>query len=144
MGERGEDFASTVRFLSESPIIHKCYYIIAGVNPGEGAIIQRDNSDATNDKVTYLGQDPQASWFLINSNWDIDAPWEDGHQTPSPFRELFDKDLRLKQGYKLMADLGSDAVSAESLWNVMSDDGATTIGTNNWAIYNPATIHTEI
>merc|ERR1712224_485849 len=64
------------------------------------------------------------------------------HKAPEPFTWM-GKDDRRVSGHKLMNALSPDKFDLNAMWEVMSNDGKTTVGPEHWAIYNPATIHTE-
>jgi len=60
--------------LSENPLIADVYYIVAGVKPGEGVVISRNQTSAL-DKL-YLNPN---RWYVLETNYDNwkSVPWID-------------------------------------------------------------------
>jgi N-acylethanolamine-hydrolysing acid amidase len=140
---RGGDFESAVKFLSESPALGAAnYYIVAGAKAGEGAVITRNASGVDTD-VQRLSQGYPADkpWYLLQDNYDR---WDQSVHPAPILPGVFGDDLRRKSGHELMAALSPDDFNLDTLWALMSDDGASTLGAGHWGIYNQATIHTEL
>merc|ERR1712217_471642 len=127
--ENGGDFETGLKFLTETPMISGGYFTIAGAAPGEGAILTR-NATGTDTDVLRLedGLPRSKPWFLVQTNYD--------HWTQPP-----KSDDRRDNGIKDMEALGTDKVSLDTLWGVMSDEAK---GSGTRGVYNAATIHTEL
>jgi len=75
------DFAAAIDNLSNDALIADVYYIVAGVNPGEGAVISRNRLNATD--VWRL--DSPSRWFEVETNYDHwkQPPWFDDRIDPA-------------------------------------------------------------
>lgn len=138
---RGGDFESAVEFLAETPALGAAsYMLVAGVR--DGAVITR-NATGVDTDVQRIAQGYPAGneWYLIQDNYDR---WDASvHKAPiTPI--IFGDDLRRQSGHTLMSQLSPSNFGVEAMWQVMSDNGASTIGSKNWGLYNFATIHTEV
>ncbi|CAF0736729.1 unnamed protein product [Didymodactylos carnosus] len=98
-----DTFASAVEYLSKTPLLAPCYYILAGPEAGQGVIITRSRKNA--DNITLLGKDN--SWFLIQTNYD--------HWKKPPFY-----DDRVTPATNCMNKYGAQNVTFPSLFNVFS------------------------
>lgn len=139
---RGGDWDSAVKFLSETPVLGgPNYYIVAGAAPGEGAVIAR-NATGVDSVVQRLsdGYPKEKPWYLYEANFD---QW-DNSTYPAPVGAFYyGNDLRRESAHMLMSKLSPESFNLDTLWNVMSDDGGTTIGPMpDWGVYNFATINT--
>lgn len=140
---RGGDFESAVTFLAETPALGASnYFIVAGAKPGEGAVITR-NATGTDTDIQRLSQGypANAPWYLLQTNYDR---WDTTTHPAPLLPSVFGDDLRNKSGHALMAQLTPRNFGLDELWEVMSDDGASTLGAGHWGMYNQATIHTEL
>jgi N-acylethanolamine-hydrolysing acid amidase len=140
---RGGDFESAVKFLSETPALGAAaYMIVAGAKAGEGAVISR-NATGIDSDVQRLSQGypADAPWYLLQDNYDH---WDNTTHKAPITPGIFGDDLRRVSGHQIMAQLSPAKFGVEEMWQVMSDNGDSTIGSNNWGIFNFATIHTEV
>jgi len=132
--EQGLSFDDAVKYYSETDMILGGYITMAGVAPGEGAIVTR-NASAQGTDVLRLseGHPDDSPWFLVQTNYDH---WEKPPTT----------DDRRDQGICLMEKLGQDAVDLDAMWDVMSTDykGKDKECRSIRGVYNVATIHTEL
>lgn len=137
------DFESAVKMLAETPILGAAnYYLVAGAKPGEGAVITRNATGVASD-VQRLpqGYPVEKPWYLLQTNYDR---WDNSTHPAPLLPGVFGDDLRTQSGHMLMGQLSPDKFDLESLWQVMTDDGASTLGAGHWGLYNQATIHTEL
>ncbi|XP_032810950.1 N-acylethanolamine-hydrolyzing acid amidase isoform X2 [Petromyzon marinus] len=76
------DFKSAVVALSHPPLISNTYFIVGGVNPGEGAVITRRREAAVD---TWFLQPHQGIWYLVETNYDHwkAPPARDDRRTPA-------------------------------------------------------------
>eukprot|EP01062_Namystynia_karyoxenos_P062072 TRINITY_DN549_c1_g1_i1.p2 TRINITY_DN549_c1_g1~~TRINITY_DN549_c1_g1_i1.p2 ORF type:complete len:404 (+),score=153.55 TRINITY_DN549_c1_g1_i1:83-1213(+) len=123
--ERALDFESAVKFLADTPMILGGYFIMAGTQPGEGAVVTRNATAPAGTDVWRLSQGypkggDAAPWFLVQTNYD--------HWNPAP-----SSDDRRDPAIKAMEAVGRDAVDFDRLWQVLSTK----------PVYNAATIHTD-
>jgi len=127
--QRGGDFDSAVKYLSETPMIQPGYITIAGAAPGEGAILTRNASGAATDILRLNDGFPaDKPWYLIQTNYD--------HWKPAP---KFDD--RRDNGKANMEAMGQSNLTLDTLWGIMSNTGGPFGGRG---VYNQATIHTEL
>jgi len=77
--ENQYNWADAVSALSKTPLISPVYYTIAGVNPGEGVILTRDQNSVRD--ANRLGP----AWFVLETNYDRwkAVPWWDDRRTPA-------------------------------------------------------------
>jgi len=97
-------FNSAIDNLSNDELVADVYYIVGGVNSGEGAVISRNRINATD--VWRL--DVEAGrWFLVETNYDHwkQPPWFDNRVTPAN---------------DAMNAMGQKDISYENLFNVLS------------------------
>lgn len=127
--EHGGDFEAGVKYLSETPMISAGYLTVAGVAPGEGAILTR-NASGTDTDILRLkdGHPTDKPWYLIQTNYE--------HWKPAP-----KGDDRRDNGIKSMEAVGPSKVSLDTLWGVMSDEGK---GSGTRGVYNQATVSTQM
>nr|XP_006821136.1 PREDICTED: N-acylethanolamine-hydrolyzing acid amidase-like [Saccoglossus kowalevskii] len=64
---KANTFESAVKLMSETQIVAPAYYIIGGVQPGEGAVITRDRLTA---KDVWRLDSKNKRWFLVETNYD--------------------------------------------------------------------------
>lgn len=140
---RGGDFESAVKFLAETPTLGtKNYYVVAGAKPGEGAVITRNATGIDTDiQRLSQGYPADAPWYLLQTNYDR---WDNTTHPAPLLPNVFGDDLRRESGHALMGQLSPRTFGMEDLWHIMSDNGASTLGSGHWGIYNQATIHTEL
>jgi len=68
---KAQNYSEALQLLTSSPTIAPVYFILAGVNRNEGAIITKSAGGLVN--VTKLGENSLfPSWFLVETNYD---PW---------------------------------------------------------------------
>ena len=67
--EEEETYEAANKRLRETPISSPVYYIIAGVGPNEGMVIER-----ATDKTHAYYELTDSTWFLVQSNYDRDQP----------------------------------------------------------------------
>jgi len=60
------DFYEVSALFAKTPLLAPCYYIIAGPNPNEGAVITRDREGDRD--IWQLGTNN--TWFLVQTNYD--------------------------------------------------------------------------
>eukprot|EP00756_Hemistasia_phaeocysticola_P040903 Hpha_TRINITY_DN16889_c4_g2::TRINITY_DN16889_c4_g2_i1::g.148291::m.148291 len=122
MCERAGAFEDSVQWLVSQPMIAPGYFIMAGVAPGEGAVVTHNASASANIWRLKDGypKGPDA-WFLLETNYD--------HWGPVP-----SNDDRRGPGIQAMEKVGPDAISFDTLWTVLSTR----------PVYNWATIHTDL
>lgn len=82
-----------------------------------------------------------APWYLLQDNYDH---WDNSIHPAPLLPNIFGDDLLRKSGHELMSQLTPDNFGLDELWEIMSDDGASTLGSGHWGLYNQATIHTEV
>ena len=104
-------FEEAVRQLSATPQIDENYFIVAGSQAGEGAVIARGREKA----VDVWRLDPSAAngWYRLQTNYD--------HWNPVPTA-----DDRRHPGYKLMDAMGPKGVSPAAMWGVIT----------TWPVFN--------
>jgi len=119
--ERAGAFEDSVQWVSNQPMISPGYFIMAGVAPGEGAVVTHNATDSAYLWRLKDGYPKGAdAWFLLQTNYDN---WE---APPSG-------DDRRDPGIKSMEAVGPSAINFDTLWTVLSTR----------PVYNLATIHTD-
>jgi len=75
------NYNAALNDLSNVELIADVYYILAGVNPGQGAVISRNRMNATN--VWQLNSPSQ--WYVLQTNYDHweQPPWFDNRVVPA-------------------------------------------------------------
>jgi len=78
---RRSSFETALMDLSNTELIADVYYILAGVKPGQGAVISRNRYNATD--VWRLNAPSQ--WYVIETNYDHweQPPWFDNRVVPA-------------------------------------------------------------
>jgi len=78
---RRSDYPSALNELSNTELIADVYYILAGVKPGQGAVISRNRFNATD--VWQLNAPSQ--WYVLETNYDHweQPPWFDNRVVPA-------------------------------------------------------------
>jgi len=97
------DFYEVSALFAKTPLLAPCYYIIAGPNPNEGAVITRDREGDRD--IWQLGTNN--TWFLVQTNYDH---WK---------APLFIDD-RVTPANTCMQKSGQEGLSFEGLFNVLS------------------------
>eukprot|EP00756_Hemistasia_phaeocysticola_P025322 Hpha_TRINITY_DN15999_c1_g6::TRINITY_DN15999_c1_g6_i1::g.71264::m.71264/K13720/NAAA; N-acylethanolamine-hydrolysing acid amidase len=119
---RAGAFEDSMQWVSSQPLIAPGYFIMAGVAPGEGAVLSH-NASASAYQWRLKDGYPKGSdaWFLLQTNYDNWGPVPAGDDRRDP-------------GVKSMEAVGPDSISFDSLWTVLSTR----------PVYNFATIHTDL
>eukprot|EP01092_Planopodium_desertum_P010520 TRINITY_DN468_c0_g2_i2.p1 TRINITY_DN468_c0_g2~~TRINITY_DN468_c0_g2_i2.p1 ORF type:complete len:508 (-),score=112.70 TRINITY_DN468_c0_g2_i2:116-1570(-) len=99
-----KDWNGAMEILSNDWLVADVYYIVAGVNPGEAAVITRNRTDAADIWVI----DPSAGrWFEVETNYDHwePAPWFDDRRDPANtyMNAMGQADLTLAGMYEVMS-----------------------------------------
>ena len=103
--ESAQGFESAVAGLSTSPQIDENYFIVAGDQPGDGAVIARGREKAVD--VWRIDTTEPSGWYRLQTNYDH---W---HAVPTA-------DDRRHPGYKYMNALGRAHVTPQSMWGVIT------------------------
>uniref|UniRef100_A0AC35TM49 Acid ceramidase-like n=1 Tax=Rhabditophanes sp. KR3021 TaxID=114890 RepID=A0AC35TM49_9BILA len=100
-----DNYADAKKHLSETPMLSPVYYILGGVNPGEGCIIHRSLNGT--DLTTSLNPSDPESWYVLETNYDqnVEVLFVDDRRTP---------------GNKCMQKLGQQNVNFAGIYNVLS------------------------
>ncbi|CAJ1051293.1 N-acylethanolamine-hydrolyzing acid amidase-like [Xyrichtys novacula] len=102
--EKAENFQDAVMRLSKIPIITGVYYIVGGVQAGEGAVITRDRTGPAD----IWPLDPvNGEWYRVETNYD--------HWRPSPSR-----DHRREVANKALNATGQNNINMETLFKAMT------------------------
>lgn len=101
--EKQYNYETALKVLTDSPLIAPCYYIIAGPEPNQGAVITRDRTASVD--VWKMGSNN--TWFLAETNYDH---WK----APLVI------DDRITPANRCMNQFGQDKLSFASLFNVLS------------------------
>jgi len=99
--ETASTYDEALNILSSSPVIAPMYYIIAGIESGEGAIVVRDPLKNV-ETITLRNQTNLSKWFLIETNYE---PW----QQPPP------QDNRREVGILEMKKVGQKQFSLSKM-----------------------------
>lgn len=82
--ENATSFQEAVDILSTHDLIAPCYFIVAGVHPGEGAVITRNQYKLVD--IWKLNPDSYGieRWYLLETNYDhwLAPPPNDDRRTP--------------------------------------------------------------
>ncbi|XP_023658989.1 N-acylethanolamine-hydrolyzing acid amidase-like [Paramormyrops kingsleyae] len=80
--EEAASYKDALERLSKVPIITHIYYIVAGVQPGEGAVVTRNSSGEAD---VWELDPPHGQWFRVQTNYDHwnPPPDTDKHRTPT-------------------------------------------------------------
>ncbi|KAL3881916.1 hypothetical protein ACJMK2_028303 [Sinanodonta woodiana] len=116
------DFESAINHLSTTDTIAPVYFIIAGVNPGQGAVITKGRLET----IDIWRLDPiHGRWFVLETNydhWTTPPPWDD----------------RRDAAIKAMNRLGQNNITVASLFDVMSVQPVLNSLTTYTVIMSPA------
>jgi len=97
------DFNSALNNLGDDLLIADVYYILAGVSPGQGAVISRNRMNATD--VWIL--DAPSRWFEVETNYDhwTQPPWFDDRVKPAndAMNAMGRSNLSLKNMFKVLS-----------------------------------------
>ncbi|CAN9512553.1 unnamed protein product [Ophioblennius macclurei] len=102
--EEADDFQDAVMRLSKIPIITEVYYIVGGVQPGEGVVISRDRKGPVDIWPLDL---VHGGWYRVETNYD--------HWLPPPAR-----DHRREAANKALNATGQEHINASTLFEVLS------------------------
>lgn len=99
--ESAENWDQAVEILGKTKVAAPCYYIIAGVAPHEGAVLERGFS-GTDTYVTFA--DSPEFWFIVKTNHDHGKPDPDTryNKAVEHLRELHRENV---DGRRLMDDI---------------------------------------
>ncbi|XP_076067426.1 acid ceramidase-like [Oratosquilla oratoria] len=104
--ERAQSYEEAKDLLSKKRLLAPVYFILGGVNAGEGCIITRDRE---NFNILSLGsrKSGSGSWFLVETNYDHwkNPPFFDDRRTPA---------------IKCMMEGGQEEATEKLLYNVLS------------------------
>ncbi|KAK3605189.1 hypothetical protein CHS0354_012999 [Potamilus streckersoni] len=116
------DFESAISRLSTTDTVAPVYFIIAGMNPGQGAVITKSRLET----VDIWRLDPtHGHWFVLETNydrWTTPPPWDD----------------RRDAAIKAMNRLGQHNITVASLLDVMSVEPVLNSHTTYTVIMCPA------
>ncbi|ETN77739.1 linear amide C-N hydrolase, choloylglycine hydrolase family protein, partial [Necator americanus] len=103
--EQFNTYADAKAHLMTTPMLSPVYYILGGMNPGEGSIITRSLNGT--DLLTELNPNDKNGWYLLETNYDQDKPvlYLDDRRTP---------------GNHCMQKLGQKNVNFQGIFNVLS------------------------
>ncbi|XP_020791545.1 N-acylethanolamine-hydrolyzing acid amidase [Boleophthalmus pectinirostris] len=102
--ENAEDFLDAVSRLSKVPIITGVYYIVGGVQAGEGMVITRDRTGPAD---LWPLEPVTGGWYRVETNYD--------HWQPPPKR-----DYRRIVASKALNATGQDHINMDTLYQVLS------------------------
>jgi len=122
-------FADVINVLNTTRLVAPVYLIVSGVNPGEGAVITRDRNHADDSQGVQNGVwtlAPPSAWWRLETNYD--------HWMAPP-----SNDDRRDPGNKMMAAIGPDAVSTDTLFAMLSTAPVLNSNTIYTATMCPAT-----
>lgn len=134
---RGGGFESAIEYLSSEKMIDPLYFIVAGSEPGQGAVVTRNASAADGDSDVWRlkdGYPKENPFYLVETNYDH---WGD---VPS-------SDDRRNDAICIMEEIGADNVNMDTLKQVISDRGRGKVWPNcrsSRGVFNLATIHSEL
>lgn len=105
---QGQDFNGALNLLQQAPIIAPVYYILAGVNSGEGAVISRSLTKSYNLRTLQPNNASNPNgWWVLETNYDW---WE-----KAPFY-----DQRREAAVKCVTEMGRNDISPGSLFDILS------------------------
>jgi len=134
---RGGGFESAIEYLSSEIMIDPLYFIVAGSEPGQGAVVTRNASAAAGETDVWRlkdGYPKENPFYLVETNYDH---WGD---VPS-------SDDRRNDAICIMEEIGADNVNMDTLKQVISDRGRGKVWPNcrsSRGVFNLATIHSEL
>ncbi|XP_067444360.1 N-acylethanolamine-hydrolyzing acid amidase-like [Thunnus thynnus] len=102
--EEADNFLDAVMRLSKIPIITGVYYIVAGVQAEEGAVITRDRTGPAD---IWPLEPVNGAWYRVETNYD--------HWRPPPAR-----DHRREAANKALNATGQDHINMDTLYQVLS------------------------
>ena len=102
--EATSDFEGALRLLGSGAQIDDSYFIVAGTQPGEGAVIARDRNAAAD--TWRLNMTDSNGWYRLQTNYD--------HWQPVPAA-----DDRRSPGYAHMDAMSRANVSEGAIWDVL-------------------------
>ncbi|XP_023658950.1 N-acylethanolamine-hydrolyzing acid amidase-like [Paramormyrops kingsleyae] len=111
--EEAASYQDALERLSKVPIITPVYYIVGGVQPGEGAVVTRNSSGAAD---VWELDPPHGQWFRVETNYD--------HWNPPPHG-----DDRRTPTIKALNDTGQKNINLDSLFKVLSANATCNRGT---------------
>ena len=116
--ELATDFASAVAGLGAAALVNEIYYVVGGVQAGEGVVMARDRNTVAD--AWYI-KDTPSRWFALETNYDhwLPVPTADDRRTP---------------GNANMAALGQANVGIPGVTGVMS----------TWPTFNHHTDYTGV
>jgi N-acylethanolamine-hydrolysing acid amidase len=127
--ELTNNFTAAVSYLSTKEMIMTGYLIIAGGQPGQGAIVTRNASADSTDVLTLFDAKVKdfggGDWYVAQTNFD--------HWKPEPDYPLTNV-TRRETATRVLNSIGPDAIDLLGLWNVLDTP----------PVYNLATIHTDL
>lgn len=127
--ENGTNYENAKTTLSTSKLLAPVYFILAGTQPGEGAIITRDrNSDRAD---VYSLSDSEDKWFLLQTNYDH---WE----RPPAY------DDRRRPGMHCMRNMTQQSVGFSGLFDVLGTQPVLNMLTTYAALMRPSTGELEV
>jgi len=98
-------YADAKKALMTVPIMSPAYYILGGVNAGEGCVVTRGLSEPAD--VWEMSAIAEHPWFILQTNYD--------HAAPLPF---FDD--RGTPGTACMQQQGAQAAGFKQIFNVLN------------------------
>lgn len=126
--EYSSNYTSALAFLSSKEMIATGYFIVAGANSGEGAIVTRNSSGNTTDLLRLFDKvrdEGGGDWYVAQSNTD--------HWKPEPIYPLTNV-TRRGTATKALDAIGPANIDLLGLWDVL----------DIYPVFNLATIHTDI
>jgi hypothetical protein len=115
------------RFSKNVSLAADSYFVLGGTKAGEGAVVTRSRGTKDVD-VWRLGDDANATWFVLETNYD--------HWKPAGAH-----DDRRTVGREHMEQVGPAAFHTDQMWGVLSDTRHnSTLGQR--AVYNSDTVYT--
>lgn len=75
-----DSFEAAVKRLNETKLIASMYYIVSGLNPNEGVVIERDRTF-----INGFYSINESNWYLVQTNYDRNQtePWDDKRRHPA-------------------------------------------------------------
>lgn len=161
-------FDDAVQKLSDVKLVAPLYFIMSGAKPGEGAVITKNrdglaHAPAPHENVMLLNQ--SSTFYLAQTNWDnwipINKQQCEGTEAALPtwvqqactkvLKALYGNtggcmdlcqltsDGRYERAVELLNQMGKERVSADNMFNILSDDHVEQSITAFTALINPAT-----
>jgi len=103
----GTSFSDAVSILTNTELIADVYYTVSGISGGQGIVISRNRTGASNLWPLFSSKSGPGSWYVLITNYDHtkSVPWFDD---------------RRDAGYALMDAMGQKRLSLAGLLNVVS------------------------